>query len=103
MDNIGHFKRICLLLCYNRVDMLEIQRIRQEKEAIIAGLAKRNINASQTLDAILETDQHWRAAKTQLDQVAAEMNQLARSIGELFKSGKQAEASALKEQTSVLK
>jgi len=83
--------------------MLEIQRIRQEKEAIIAGLAKRNIDASQTLDAILETDQHWRAAKTQLDQVAAEMNQLARSIGELFKSGKQAEASALKEQTSILK
>ncbi|MEY3270704.1 MAG: hypothetical protein RIS89_806, partial [Bacteroidota bacterium] len=39
--------------------MLEIQRIRQEKEAIIAGLAKRNIDASQTLDAILETDQHW--------------------------------------------
>jgi hypothetical protein len=26
--------------------MLEIQRIRQEKEAILAGLAKRNIDAS---------------------------------------------------------
>ena len=83
--------------------MLEIQRIRQEKEAIIAGLAKRNIDATSTLDAILETDQNWRAAKTQLDQIAAEMNQLARNIGELFKTGKQAEASALKEQSSLLK
>ena len=103
MDNIGHFKRICLLLSYNRVHMLEIQRIRQEKEAILAGLAKRNIDASQTIEAILETDQNWRSAKTQLDQVAAEMNQLARTIGELFKSGQQAEATTLKEKTSVLK
>ena len=83
--------------------MLEIQRIRQEKEAILAALAKRNIDASPTIDAILETDQNWRLAKTQLDQVAAEMNQLARSIGELFKSGQQAEATALKEKTSALK
>ena len=103
MDNIGHFERICLLLLNNRVHMLEIQRIRQEKEAILTGLAKRNIDASQTIADILETDQNWRAAKTQLDQVAAEMNQLARSIGELFKSGQQAEATALKEKTSVLK
>ena len=103
MDNIGHFKRICLLLSYNRVYMLEIQRIRQEKEAILTGLAKRNIDASQTIEAILETDQNWRSAKTQLDQVAAEMNQLARTIGELFKSGQQAEATTLKEKTSVLK
>ena len=103
MDNIRHFERICLLLSYNRVYMLEIQRIRQEKETILIGLAKRNVDASQTIADILETDQNWRAAKTQLDQVAAEMNQLARSIGELFKSGKQAEATALKEKTSVLK
>lgn len=83
--------------------MLEIQRIRQEKEAIIAGLAKRNLDASQTIENILQIDQNWRASKTQLDQVAAEMNQLARSIGDLFKSGQQAEANALKEKTSALK
>ncbi|MEY3682127.1 MAG: hypothetical protein RLZZ289_651, partial [Bacteroidota bacterium] len=83
--------------------MLEIQRIRQEKEAIIAGLAKRNIDASQTIENILQIDQNWRASKTQLDQVAAEMNQLARSIGDLFKSGQKAEANALKEKTSALK
>ena len=79
MDNIGHFKRICLLLSYNRVQMLEIQRIRQEKEAILAGLAKRNIDASQTIEAILETDQNWRSTKTQLDQVAANKPKQAHS------------------------
>ena len=80
--------------------MLEIQRIRQEKDAIIAGLAKRNIDASSTLDEILALDQQWRSAKTSLDQVAAEMNQLAKSIGELFKSGKQEEAATLKAKTT---
>jgi len=83
--------------------MLEIQRIRQEKEAIIAGLAKRNIDASSTLEEILDIDQKWRTAKTALDSLAAEMNQIAKSIGELFKSGKQAEATELKAQTAALK
>jgi seryl-tRNA synthetase len=83
--------------------MLEIQRIRQEKDAIIAGLAKRNIDASSTLDEILALDQQWRSAKTSLDQVAAEMNQLAKSIGEFFKSGKQEEAATLKAKTTELK
>jgi seryl-tRNA synthetase len=83
--------------------MLEIQRIRQEKDAIIAGLAKRNIDASSTLDEILALDQQWRTAKTSLDQVAAEMNQIAKSIGELFKSGKQSEATSLKAKTTELK
>lgn len=83
--------------------MLEIQRIRQEKEAIIAGLAKRNIDASSTLEEILALDQKWRTAKTALDSLAAEMNQIAKSIGELFKSGKQAEATELKAQTAALK
>lgn len=83
--------------------MLEIQRIRQEKDAIIAGLAKRNIDASSTLEEILALDQKWRTAKTALDTLAAEMNQIAKSIGELFKSGKQAEATELKAQTTALK
>ena len=61
--------------------MLEIQRIRQEKEAILAGLAKRNIDASQTIEAILETDQNWRSAKTQLDQVAGKRIAIFRGVG----------------------
>jgi len=83
--------------------MLEIQRIRAEKDALVQGLLKRNIHAESTLDEILSKDQAWRASKTELDTIAAEMNQLARSIGELFKAGKQAEAASMKERTSGLK
>ena len=33
--------------------MLEIQRIRNEKESVLQGLKKRNIDASQTIDKVL--------------------------------------------------
>lgn len=83
--------------------MLEITRIRTEKEAIIEGLKKRNIDATATLDAVLAADTNWRATKTELESIAAELNGLAKVIGDLFKQGKQAEANEAKEQTSTLK
>ena len=83
--------------------MLEITRIRAEKEAIIAGLKKRNIDATATLDAVLVADANWRAAKTELESIAAELNGLAKIIGDLFKQGKQTEALEAKEKTTVLK
>lgn len=83
--------------------MLEIQRIRAEKEAILAGLQKRNINARETIDAILSKDSEWRSTKTESDLISAELNQLARQIGDLFKSGQQTEANELKTKTTELK
>ncbi len=72
--------------------MLEIQRIRNEKESVLQGLKKRNIDASQTIDKVLLIDQEWRSNKTELDKLSSELNLLARTIGEFFKSGKVAEA-----------
>jgi seryl-tRNA synthetase len=80
--------------------MLEINRIRQEKEAIIAGLAKRNLDVRSTVDQILELDLAWRNAKTDMEAISAELNQLAKTIGEFFKSGKQQEANDLKIKTT---
>jgi seryl-tRNA synthetase len=36
--------------------MLQIQRIRQESEAVIEGLKKRGIDASKTVHALIELD-----------------------------------------------
>lgn len=83
--------------------MLEIQRIRTEKEAIITGLQKRHFDAKPILEEVLSIDEQWRSKKTEMEQVAAQMNQISKEIGILFREGKQAEANSLKEQTTELK
>jgi seryl-tRNA synthetase len=83
--------------------MLEIQRIRNEKDAVIAGLKKRNIDATETVESLLSIDQKWRNSKTELESISAELNLLAKEIGDLFKQGKQEEANASKAKTATLK
>lgn len=83
--------------------MLEITRIRTEKEAIIEGLKKRNLDVTKTLDQILAADTNWRSAKTSLESISAELNNLAKEIGDLFKQGKQDDANAAKAKTADLK
>lgn len=83
--------------------MLEIQRIRTEKEAIIEGLKKRNLDVTPILDSILTLDQSWRETKTELETISAELNRISKTVGELFQQGKQAEANEAKAQTATLK
>ncbi len=83
--------------------MLEIQRIRTEKEAVIEGLKKRNFDASAIVENLLDIDQQWRTSKTELESIAAEQNVLSKEIGDLFKQGKQEEANAAKAKTAELK
>jgi seryl-tRNA synthetase len=83
--------------------MLEINTIRQNKEAIINGLAKRNLDVRETVDEILIQDSNWRNVKTEMETISAELNQLAKTIGEYFKSGKIQEANDLKSKTGELK
>ncbi len=83
--------------------MLEIQRIRNEKESVITGLKKRNFDATEIVESLLTVDLQWRNSKTELESISAELNILAKEIGELFKQGKQAEATAAKAKTSDLK
>ena len=83
--------------------MLEIQRIRNEKEAVIEGLKKRNIDATETIEKLLDVDHQWRNSKSELESIAAELNTIAKEIGDLFKQGKQEEANAAKSKTADLK
>ena len=83
--------------------MLEIQRLRTEKDAVLQGLQKRNIDATATVDAILAKDTEWRAKKTELEIISAELNRIAKQVGELFQQGKQAEANEAKAKTVTLK
>ena len=83
--------------------MLQIQRIRQEPEAIIEGLKVRGIDATETVNTLLELDAKRRSIRHEMEEKQARSNALAKEIGMLFKQGKGGEANALKEETAGLK
>ena len=83
--------------------MLEIQRIRTEREAIIEGIKKRHFDATSIIDELLSVDEKWRIYKGELEKISSQMNSISKEIGILFKEGKVQEANIAKEQTSILK
>jgi seryl-tRNA synthetase len=83
--------------------MLEITKIRTDKDAIVEGLKKRGIEAGADIDAILSFDEQWRAKKAEMESVQFDSNKISKEIGLLFREGKTEEANAAKEKTTVLK
>ncbi|MDY2586032.1 serine--tRNA ligase [Winogradskyella aquimaris] len=83
--------------------MLQVAFIRENKEAVIKGLAKRNIDAEQLVNSAIALDEERRALQTKLDATKAESNALSKEIGNLFKTGEVQKANVLKEKTTQLK
>ena len=83
--------------------MLQVPFIRENKDAVIKGLAKRNIDATQMINDVIDLDEDRRSLQTQLDNILAESNSLSKEIGNLYKSGETQKANILKEKTSQLK
>lgn len=84
--------------------MLQVAFIREHKDTVLSGLAKRNFqNAESIVDAVLKTDENRRATQAELDAVLAESNKLSKEIGMLFKNGEPQKAAVLKEKTGQLK
>ena len=83
--------------------MLQVSFIRENKDAVIMALAKRNMDASALIDEVVALDEERRKIQTELDNTLAESNTLSKEIGNLFKSGKAQEANVLKEKTTQLK
>ena len=83
--------------------MLELSRIRTDKEQVIAALSKRNINAEPTINELLSLDTQWRGIKQELDRTLEEANRIAKEIGQCYKEGRVEEGNELKQQTTVLK
>ena len=83
--------------------MLPIQTIREEADRLAQALAKRGLDARPMIDEILNLDEQRRSLQLQLDNTLAEANRISKEIGNLFKSGRAAEAQALKEESARLK
>lgn len=83
--------------------MLQVAFIRENKDLVIERLAKRNIEASQLINDVINFDEDRRRLQTELDNTLAESNTLSKEIGNLYKSGNVEKANQLKEKTSQLK
>ncbi len=84
--------------------MLQVQFIREHKEVVLKGLAKRNFSdAEAIIEQVLKTDESRRATQVSLDNILAESNKISKEIGAFFKSGEVQKAQLLKEKTGQLK
>jgi seryl-tRNA synthetase len=83
--------------------MLQLNYIRENKDEVIARLSVKNFDAKEAVAKIISIDSDRRKIQGELDALNSESNTLAKQIGDLFKSGKQAEASELKNKSAALK
>ncbi len=84
--------------------MLQVAFIRDHKDRVLKGLAKRNFtDAEKIIQEVILTDDNRKSIQTELENILAESNKISKEIGFLFKSGEQQKANLLKEKTSQLK
>ena len=83
--------------------MLEINKVRDNKDQFIAQLNLRNKDFSPQILEVINQDEVRRNSQFKLDEQLAELNQLSKKIGELFKTGQKDQAIALKEKTAQIK
>jgi seryl-tRNA synthetase len=83
--------------------MIELHRIRQNKEELIERYKLRNFQASKYLNEIEDLDKTRRETQFNLDNKLSELNSISKEIGNLFKQGNKEKALELKDKTSQLK
>ena len=84
--------------------MLEIQRIREEKQELADKLMKvRKADYSTELEKAFHIDEEKRKIQQKLDSAKATLNQLSSQIGTLYKQGNTSLANETKTKTSNLK
>jgi seryl-tRNA synthetase len=83
--------------------MIEVSRLRDEKEALLAAWRKKHFEAEPLVDQALAYDEERRTLQKKLDDLRHELNRLSKAIGEAMRQGQAAEADSLKAQTATLK
>lgn len=77
--------------------MLQVNTLRENRDNVLAGLAKRNLKEAVALvDAALAHDKERRRKQVLRDEASAELNTLSAKVGGLMKEGKKAEADAIR-------
>lgn len=80
--------------------MLQVQYIRENREQVIQSLEKRNIDAKNIIDKVIELDEKRRTTQVSLDELLASSNKISKEIGLLMKNGEKSKAEILKNKTT---
>jgi seryl-tRNA synthetase len=83
--------------------MLHINKIRDNRDSYIEQLKIKNFDAFTLIDAVIFKDDERKVTQQKADELLSKGNQLAKQIGELYKTGKAVEANVLKEESSAIK
>jgi seryl-tRNA synthetase len=83
--------------------MLQTTFIREQKALIIERFKKRNLDATEMIEKVIELDDKRKSTQTDLDNSLAESNRISKAIGGLFKQGKKEEANAARKGVTDLK
>jgi len=83
--------------------MLHINKLRENRDSYIELLKIKNFDASTLIDAVISKDDERKVTQQKADELLSKGNQLAKQIGELYKTGKAVEANVLKEESSSIK
>ena len=83
--------------------MIQLKEIIENKDKVINGLKKRGFKKINILDDIINTDKSRRNTQKKLDDILFKSNNLSSEISELYKKGKNKEASVLKKKSATLK
>jgi len=83
--------------------MLHINKIRDNRDRYIEQLKIKNFDSSTLIDAVISKDDERKVTQQKADELLSKGNQLAKQIGELYKTGKAVEANVLKEESSAIK
>jgi seryl-tRNA synthetase len=83
--------------------MLNLKFIQDYPEVVIEKLKKKNFDATEIVNTIVDLYRQKNEAQQKAEQAKAEMNKISKEIGNLFREGKKKEADAAKARTSELK
>tara|TARA_Y200000002_G_scaffold12480_1_gene10182 strand:- start:1145 stop:2410 length:1266 start_codon:yes stop_codon:yes gene_type:complete len=83
--------------------MLHISDLRNNKNLIIERLKIKNFDCKDLVDVLISKDDERKIVQQKSDDLLSKQNQIAKKIGELFKSGQTNEANELKETSAKIK
>jgi len=83
--------------------MIQLKTILEQKNEVIERLKIKNIDATETIEKIIELDSQRRKNQKDADDTQAELNRIAKEIGNLMKQGLKEKAEEAKLQTNTLK